>query len=143
MSNWARFAIGTVSLFLGMLVFQVALMPLPPPPTPAMLFTLSACAFCIAIACYSKSSRPVTLRIIGVMVCIAGCFAVSYELKAKAIGYLALITYAIPMAGGGAWLAITGKYPFWGAYGSMFKMIEKEHKQADDESQHRNAGPMS
>jgi hypothetical protein len=84
-------------------------------------------AFCgiIALACLSRRSRPITLRILGASICAAYVWYVLDEWGkpvrleqtnnvVKAI--VGLIIFGLP----GAYLAITAKYPVWGKWSHAF-----------------------
>jgi hypothetical protein len=128
MSQGSRFAIGLVAGLLGILIFVATLNdPAAEGPSPAARFGMSAFALCVATACFFRSSLPVTLRIIGAVVCVfAGWFA--YSILAGEKARPGALPFAILLAGGGAWLAVTGKYPSWAAHGSAFQKIEESNR---------------
>jgi hypothetical protein len=102
-------------------------------PPQSVLFLLSASAICISVACISQKSRPVTMRLIGVILVVAGVgvlfFAPAGPNTNPAPKGLKPMVFAFFLALGGGWLAITGKYPSWGAHGRIFQALEEANSQ--------------
>ena len=104
-------------------------------PDPKGLFVLAGFAFCVCFACFFPSSRPITMRLIGVCLLFSGfmCLYLSIISPDKSTTLQALIFTTLLGAGGG-WLTLTGKYPSWGAGGAYFEFIRKansKQKSAD------------
>jgi len=144
MSRPSQLILGAVSGLLGIMVFFVAMQSPPDQkPDPKILLLLSAIAICISIACFFRKSRPVTLRLIGiVLLCvgIGGLFMGPPAQNSNKRQIQAYVFLAGLIAGGG-WLAVTGKYPVWGAYGIALAKIEEANseKKAADEVKRKRA----
>jgi len=88
-------------------------------PAGSMPFYFLA-AFCgvVASACLVRQGRPLMLRIIGAVICIAFVASAPGMFKSgKVIQALGgLFVFALPCG----YLALTGKYPIWGEAGAVF-----------------------
>ena len=122
MSRGSRIAIGLVSGLLGFMVFCVAMNRDPlQKPSATVLFIMSGIAFCITAACFVRSSRPVTLRVIGVVLFGIGVFS----FFKFSIGDPEELLFRVGLVAGGGWLAVIGKYPWFGAWGCAFESIRE------------------
>lgn len=88
-------------------------------------------AFCgvVALACLVQGSRPVALRIIGAVICLTFvCYAVAV-VGGKDF-YRALAgCFVIGLPCG--YLAVTGRYPYWGQAGAVFGS-DSDERESDD-----------
>jgi hypothetical protein len=128
MSRGSQIIIGAVSGLLGIMVFAVAMQSPPDQkPDPKILLFLSAIAMCVSIACFIRKSRPVTLRLIGIVLVSAGIgvFFIGPPDQNSNKKQIQSYVFFAALAAGGGWLAVTGKYPQWGAFGIAMAEIEK------------------
>ena len=141
MSRVSQIMIGAVSGLLGIAILVSAVLLLNTvqqpgqKPDPKSLIVLAAFAFCVSAACFFPSSRPITMRLIGVFLLFSGfmCLYLSVISPDKSTTIQALIFTTLLGAGGG-WLTVTGKYPSWGAGGAYFEFIRianSKQKNAD------------
>lgn len=99
-------------------------------PAGPMPFLLLA-TFCvvISVACFSKRSRPVTLRIIGAVLCAA--FTIPAFNKYGTENFLQALAGFVLIGLPCGYLMITGRYPGGGYAGAAFQ--PKDHSATDNE----------
>lgn len=124
MSRPSQIIIGLVAGFLGGAVFLGALEPpRPGDPSRALRFMLAAIAGVISVACLIPRSRPVTMRVIGLVLFAGGIFGL-FHLNGRPSR---AIVFDVGLLIGGASLIFTGKYSSFGAHGATFDAIEQSN----------------
>jgi hypothetical protein len=88
------------------------------PRGPWPFYGLAAFCALIALACLASASRPVTLRVVGAVVC--GAFALYvYDSDGRPNFWRALAGFGVFGLPAG-YVALTGKYPRWGKAAAAF-----------------------
>jgi len=131
MSRWARWTIGVVVLAFGLEMIASR------PPGGASLAETGWFLFLgmIVIACFSRTGRPVAVRVIGAVVFFAYLAYFLYEFLAPipqayqgiaqehwVNALLGLLLIGLP----GLYVAGAGKYPHWGIHAKGFKSSDDE-----------------
>ena len=119
MSSEARVLIGLLTLVSALLFALIGVTlggQLPAGGTP--FYGMAAFCAVISLACFSNKSQPVTLRIIGAILCCSYfVYAVdSFGSSNFVIAVIGFIVIGVP----GGYLMIVGKYPQWGEGSSAF-----------------------
>jgi hypothetical protein len=128
MSTGSRIAIGLVALLCAVGFFITALDPSGLPAGAAVFYGMAAFCVIIAIACFFPKTHPITLRIIGTMICLAYFAYVLDSIRNQNLvrAMVGFIIWGIPSG----YLAIMGKYPSWGggSQGLNAKQNSSRHK---------------
>jgi hypothetical protein len=146
MSQGACIFLGSVTFLIGACFVATGIAAdadLPSGPLP--LYVIGGFCGIIALACFSRRSRPVTLRILGAALCavyvwyVLGQWGKPVRLNDTTNIFYAiggLIAFGVP----GAYLAITGRYPAWGRWSHAFTPgaagdpAENDKRDAESES---------
>ena len=139
MSGWAKFTIGIAALFFAW-IFVISRKG---SPHPGVLWVLAGVCVLIALACFSRTARVPSLRIIGGAIFLAYVAYLIGELR-KGIfrpypgrasehwlnALEGLYVWGLP----GLYLALRGIYPSWGRAASLFRgeSHSPDHEQDED-----------
>jgi hypothetical protein len=129
MSLGSRIAIGVTGLICGWGFWLSAMNPDGVAAKPIIFQGLTLLCVIIAIACFVPKSHPLTLRVIGGVICGTYIFYVIDSLRTnrepgRAIS--GLICWGLP----GGYLAIAGQYPTWGKGAAGFNANQQPVRSA-------------
>ncbi len=126
MSLWARILIGMVSLLFGISFLMTAIDPNGIIENDIIAYGMSAFCFVIATACFFEQSRPITLRLIGLIIFIASISYVinSFQSQNFPQAIICFLVWGIPSG----YITIMGKYPSWGKATQVFNSKQNKRK---------------
>lgn len=118
MSLGARIAIAAISLVCALMFVLTALDPSGLPAGALVFYGLAAFCVIIAVACLFPKSHPITLRLIGALVCSAYIVYMVDSFQTQNFGRAAVgfLVWGLPSG----YLAVAGKYPAWGTGAAGF-----------------------
>lgn len=130
MSTGARVTVGLVALACGVSFLFIAITAGDVFPTgPMPFYGFAVFCFVVFVACLFRKSRPLTLRIIGGVLCLSYLFYL-YDSIQKGNWPWALAGFLVVGLPAG-YLMITGTYPEWGRASAAF--TPKYPRGSDDE----------
>jgi hypothetical protein len=136
MSKGSCIAIGIVAFVCAVGFAIIANQPMfSDPAGPTMFYGLAGFCGILATACFLKNSKSLTLRLLGALVCAAYIWALieflvrpidSAQVLKAAAGFIA---FALP----GAYVTITGRYPWWGYHSKLFRLTNSNYRRPQSE----------